>query len=158
MQIYHYEKYNCTKITGNHWMNNINIKHNQILTNNEIMEIFKCACEGGIRISKRTKTVVLVINTFKGCYNDISWQDGILNYRGSGSKGNQSIEKGLNKSLLLAFRSNTPVYLFDVKKDKEYSYLGEVVLSNEPFQEEQPDKEGKMRKVWMFPLKLKNSK
>src|SRR5262249_19075187 len=36
-----------------------------------------------------------------------------------------------------------------------YIYAGEVELAGAPYQEEQPDDEGQLRPVWMFPVRLK---
>jgi 5-methylcytosine-specific restriction protein A len=47
------------------------------------------------------------------------------------------------------------VHLFEVFDRGRYIYAGEVELVARPYQEEQPDVEGRPRQVWMFPLKLK---
>lgn len=49
------------------------------------------------------------------------------------------------------------VHLFEVLVPTEYIYRGLVELYDEPYQEEQEDKNGNMRKVWMFPLQLINN-
>lgn len=41
-----------------------------------------------------------------------------------------------------------------MEKAYEYIYRGIVKVVGEPYQEEQPDKNGNMRKVWMFPVKM----
>lgn len=46
------------------------------------------------------------------------------------------------------------MYLFEVFKTKEYTYRGRIELAKSPYQENQPDDEGKTRKVWIFPVKL----
>ncbi len=39
---------------------------------------------------------------------------------------------------------------------KTYTYIGEVVLADEPYQERQSDVEGRDSFVWVFPLRLKS--
>ncbi|HHC6637484.1 TPA: HNH endonuclease [Vibrio parahaemolyticus] len=46
------------------------------------------------------------------------------------------------------------VHLFEVFKDQEYTYVGEVVLDDEPYSEVRDDEECKPRQVYIFPLKL----
>lgn len=132
----------------------IKITSRKVLSNNEIMEKFKCGCEGGIRKSKTTKTVVLVNNRIKNIYPNV-WQNGILYFSGAERSGDQVIDKGLNKSLLSAFENDWPVYLFEVSEPKKYTFLGRVELFEEPFQKKEKDISGMQRNVWKFPLKLK---
>ena len=44
--------------------------------------------------------------------------------------------------------------MFEQFRVGEYHYQGEAYLSGSPYQETQPDTDGKDRSVWMFPLKL----
>lgn len=121
------------------------------LSNRQIMDMFKCACEGGIRPANATNTIVLVVNHTKTASDD-AWQDGIFNFTGAGSLGDQTLDKGRNKTLLQGLESGRPVYLFEVFKPKVYTYQGRVKLAKRPWQAEKPDREDKLRKVWIFPL------
>ena len=40
-------------------------------------------------------------------------------------------------------------------KEREYTYRGRVELSGKPYEEKQPDLKGNIRRVWMFPLRVK---
>lgn len=122
------------------------------LDNRTLMTIFKCACEGGIRPSKSTNTVVLVVNHIKN-RNKAGWRSGVLDFAGSGSKGDQTLSRGLNKSLMRAFENNMPVYLFEVFEQGKYTFRGRVNLASPPFAEEGEDSEGHARKIWVFPLR-----
>ncbi|WP_364280119.1 HNH endonuclease [Peribacillus frigoritolerans] len=51
--------------------------------------------------------------------------------------------------------NNVKVFLFEVFKEKEYTFGGEIILIDQPYQEQQLDMNGSMRKVWIFPVKLK---
>lgn len=119
----------------------------EICTNAQIIASFHCACEGGIRPANSTNSIVLVLNHTKMNHED-DWQDGILFFRGSGSKGNQTVARGVNKSLLAAFDTDRPVYLFEVFTQGQYTFKGRVKLECSPFQKEENG-----RIVWIFPLK-----
>lgn len=129
---------------------NVPFTPGQLVNNREIMNVFKCACEGGIRKSNTTNTVVLINRSTS---QDPGIPAGTIAYEGSG-KGNQTLEKGKNKTLLKAFDMKLPVFLFEKEKPGVYKFLGRVSLVNPPFQEERPDQEGHNRKVWIFPLKI----
>jgi 5-methylcytosine-specific restriction enzyme A len=45
------------------------------------------------------------------------------------------------------------VFLFEVFKQKEYTYIGPVELADKPYQGKQTDQNAKDRHVWLFPLK-----
>ncbi len=124
-----------------------------IVTNEEIMKNFHCACEGGIRPANATDSIVLVLNHTK-IDHSTDWHGDILWFRGSGNSGDQKLDKGRNKTLMKAFRRGRPVYLFEVFKAKAYTFRGRVELAEEPFQKEAEDQNGLMRKVWIFPLKI----
>lgn len=121
----------------------------QIISNAELMAIFHCACEGGIRPANRTHSIVLVLNHVKMDHSG-DWHGGILWFRGAGSKGDQTLEKGRNRTLLNGLKGERPVYLFEVFSPGAYTYRGRVALTGEPFQ--QSDSGDPDRKVWIFPL------
>ena len=131
------------------------LRAGQIITNRELMRIFRCACEGGIRPSNKTNTIVLVLNHTKVAHDD-DWHGNILWFQGAGSKGDQQLGKGRNRTLLDAFETGRPVYLFEVYKGGEYTLKGPVKLSGEPFQRDCPGIDGHMRKVWVFPLEIED--
>ena len=124
----------------------------QILSNNDLMAIFKCANMGGMRYSKRTNSLIIICDHTKNLYNDI-WKGNILHYTGMGKIGNQELLRG-NKILAESNSNGIEVYLFEVFTPRNYSYCGRVQLSDLPYQEIQNDEQGTQRKVWMFPIKI----
>lgn len=124
----------------------------QIISNSELMEIFKCGNMGGMRRSKTTNTLVLVSDYTKGIYYD-KWIGGILHYTGMGKKGDQDINVHQNATLAAYDRKGVDVHLFEVMDEGEYIYCGRIELVSKPYEEIQPDEDGNERKVWMFPIR-----
>lgn len=128
------------------------LKIGDILTNKQIQETFKCGNMGGMRRAKKTGTLVIISDKTKGFYHD-KWEDGILLYTGMGKYGDQKLDTQ-NKTLYESDTNGVEVHLFEVMKKTEYTYRGVVKLAAAPYQTNQPDEEGRNRKVWMFPLKV----
>ena len=131
------------------------LNQGEILNNPQLCEIFKCGPQGGMRRSLTTGTLVIVSNHVKSVYDD-RWVDDVFHYTGMGLAGDQRLDAAQNKTLAETQANRVTVHLFEVFKDKEYTYAGEVRLAGEPYAEQQPDADGTNRKVWMFPLKLYN--
>ena len=123
------------------------------LNNTELCKAFGCSPQGGMRRAHKTNTLVIVSNHIKSIYDD-RWSDGVLHYTGMGTKGDQSLTFQQNKTLAESGTNGITVHLFEVFKDQEYTYIGEVVLDSKPYSETQDDEQGKPRKVYIFPLKL----
>lgn len=123
-----------------------------ILAFKALQRKFKCGNAGGILPSNSNRAVVIVSNHIKGIYSD-RWEGDILHYTGAGQEGDQKLT-GNNKALLEAESKGYTVYFFEVLKENEYIYRGIVKVVGDPYQEEQPDKNGNMRKVWMFPVQM----
>ena len=123
------------------------------LDNIELCETFGCSPQGGMRRAHKTNTLVIVSNHIKSIYDD-RWVDGVLHYTGMGTKGDQSLTFQQNKTLAESRTNGVSVHLFEVFKDQEYTYVGEVVLGGEPYSEIQDDEQGNPRKAYIFPLKL----
>ncbi|MCI7718460.1 HNH endonuclease [[Pasteurella] aerogenes] len=130
------------------------LKKDQVLSNNELMAIFKCSNTGGMRRSKKTNSLVIVCNHIKSFYQD-KWKNGILHYTGMGLKGDQSLSFMQNKTLAESKTNGVEIHLFEVFETSKYTYKGEVSLSAEPYQDRQTDIDNQDRNVWIFPLKLK---
>jgi 5-methylcytosine-specific restriction protein A len=81
------------------------------------------------------------------------WHDGVLHYTGMGQTGDQKLDRQ-NRTLAESDHNGVAVYLAEVFAANEYTYMGRVVLAGAPYQEEQADAGGVLRKVWMFPLCL----
>lgn len=124
-----------------------------VYSNSEIANTFKCSNMGGMRRSKDTNSLVLIAKHNNPLYDDQWTDDGILNYTGMGTENDQSIAFAQNKTLTIAKREGIKVYLFESYKDNEYYYDGEVELAGTPYQSEEADINGIIRKVIKFPLK-----
>lgn len=134
----------------------IKLNKGDIIKNEELVEIFKCSTQGGMRRSHKTNTLVLVSNHIKSIYSD-RWYGKELHYTGMGSTGNQTLG-AQNKTLYESNVNGVEVHLFEVFELRKYTYQGVVVYNEKAYQEKQTDVDGKQRKVWMFPLKLKDNK
>jgi len=128
------------------------IKIGEILKNSDIVEKFQCGNTGGMRLSKATNTLVLVSNYTKGIYQD-KWIGGVLHYTGTGTSGDQDINRAQNATLAACGRNGVDVHLFEVMDAGEYVYCGRIELVDKPYTETQPGEDGINRKVWMFPIR-----
>lgn len=50
--------------------------------------------------------------------------------------------------------NNVDIYLFSNDAPNSYKYEGKVRLSSSPYSAQQEDKNGELRKVYVFPLEL----
>jgi len=125
----------------------------EVLTNKEISDRFAVGNMGGMRRSKKGGLLVLISDPFKGLYHD-RWEGDVCHYTGMGKKGDQSINFSQNRTLAESSDTRIPVHLFEALEHQRYTYVGEVFLSDVPYQEEQVDVEGRARQVWVFPLKV----
>lgn len=123
------------------------------LNNRELCSIFMCSSQGGMRKSKITNSLVIISNHVKSIYDD-RWLDETFHYTGMGMSGAQSLNFMQNKTLAESRVNGISVHLFEVFYDKIYTYIGPVELAGDPYQETQPDQDGRERLVWMFPLRL----
>jgi len=121
------------------------------VTNTEITNIFKVGNMGGMRRSKSTGTLVIISDHTKGLYDD-KWYGDELHYTGMGKNGNQVLEGNQNRTLAESKTNGVEVHLFEVLESTKYIYQGVVTLCGAPYQEDQEDEAGSLRKVWMFPL------
>lgn len=127
---------------------------NEVYSNQDITNAFKCSPQGGMRRSHATNTLVLVSDhTGNSIYGD-KWIDGRIHYTGMGQTGNQSLNFMQNKTLNESNLNNISVYLFEVFKSTEYTFAGEVKLVAEPYKENEKDKDGNNRIVYRFPLEI----
>ena len=128
-------------------------KIGNIYSNNEIASTFKCSNMGGMRRSTSTNSLVLIAKHINPLYDDQWTEDGILNYTGMGTVGDQSISFGQNKTLATAKQKNIKVYLFESYKENEYYFCGEVELFGSIYTAQELDSNGQLRKVLKFPLR-----
>lgn len=140
----------------NHLTNEIDrLTIGKIYSNKDIASVFKCSLMGGMRRSKATNSLVLIAKHDNPLYDDVWTDEGVLNYTGMGTIGDQDINFGQNKTLKNAKQQNIKVYLFESYKENEYYYCGEVELCGEIYTDNELDSKGQIRKVIKFPLKKK---
>ena len=121
------------------------------VTHPEICTAFQCGNMGGMRHSKRTNTLIIISDHTKALYDD-KWYGDTLHYTGEGKRGDQTLTKN-NRTLNESDHNGVEVHLFEVLHPTQYIYHGVVSLAGKPYQEDQADEDGVMRKVWMFPVK-----
>lgn len=98
---------------------NSELKIGDIITNERLIEIFKCGNMGGMRRSKKTNTLVIISDHTKGLYED-KWVGDVLHYTGMGKNGDQSLTFAQNRTLAESNENGVDVHLFEVFKEKEY--------------------------------------
>ncbi|MFT5725904.1 MAG: 5-methylcytosine-specific restriction protein A [Desulforhopalus sp.] len=123
------------------------------IKNDQLVGIFRCSPQGGMRKSNQTNTLLVVSNHLKSIYED-RWINDVLHYTGMGMTGDQSITFAQNRTLNESSSNGVDVFLFEVFEDKNYTYRGQVQLADSPYQEIQPDETGEDRNVWIFPVKI----
>jgi 5-methylcytosine-specific restriction protein A len=126
----------------------------EVLTNEQIGHRFLVGNMGGMRRSTKRNLLVLISDPYKGLYQD-RWEGDTLHYTGMGPIGDQSLTYAQNRTLAESSHTGVPVHLLEALEPMEYTYAGGVELGGAPYQEEQLDDNAQVRKVWMFPLKLK---
>jgi len=124
-----------------------------VIDNNQLTDIFRCSPQGGMRRSHKTNTLVIVSDHTKSIYED-RWFDDVLHYTGMGLRGDQQIDYAQNKTLSESRENSVEVFLFEVFEQGHYLYRGPIELAEEPYQEDQTDQEGRLRKVWIFPVRV----
>lgn len=131
--------------------NMIEIAPGQTLTNQELQAAFFCGNSGGMRRSHATNSLVLVSDHLKSLYDD-RWIGNVLHYTGMGQSGDQSLDFMQNKTLSESDINGVDIYLFEVVRENQYTFVDRVRLDGKPYQEQQPGADGKDRLVWVFPL------
>ena len=96
--------------------------------------------------------LVIISDHTKSIYED-RWASGdVIHYTGMGLEGDQSLDYMQNKTLDQSKTNGVTSYLFEVYDPGNYLFRGQVELAGQPFKEIQPDRNGKSRTVWVFPL------
>ena len=85
---------------------------------------------------------------------DDKWYGDELHYTGMGKIGDQTFIGNQNKTLAESDTNGVEVHLFEVFHATQYTYQGIMKLARQPYQEQQQGEDGKIRKGWMFPLKV----
>jgi 5-methylcytosine-specific restriction protein A len=127
-----------------------------VIDNKTLYQEFGCKNVGGMRRSHRTNSLVLISDHTKSFYCD-DWKNGVFHYSGMGKHGDQSLFFDQNKTLFESPYNGVHIHFFEVFVPTQYFYEGEVSLIDNPTQEFHPDREGLIRKVWVFRLMLKSN-
>jgi len=130
------------------------MKPGEVIDNGTLLKTFGVGNMGGMRRSRSNKLHVIVSDHTKTIYDE-HWEGNVLHYTGMGLKGAQKLSFSQNRTLAQSQTSGIIVHLFEVFEPGRYIYAGEVELAGAPYQEEQPDNDGQLRPVWMFPVRLK---
>lgn len=117
-----------------------NVAYKQIIDNEKLCEIFSCDNYGNIRISKQNNVLVLITDNYS------KYLDGIWYIKALGDIGDQSLAYSYNSNVHNANYDNTSLYLFVLKNENEYQYLGRVFILDTIKQRE------KDREVYYFLL------
>ena len=133
-------------------LDTVELNIGDVIDNNKLTQIFQCGNMGGMRISSKNKTLVLISDHTNTLYEDV-WRNNTLFYTGQGTIGDQKLS-GANKTLYDSALNDYTIVLFEVFETGNYVYKGPVVLIGQPYMEEQKDINGNQRFVWIFPLHL----
>ena len=127
----------------------------ETLTNNELMEIFKCGNRGRIRVSKKYDTLVLV--SYCNLPTSIDhWKDEIYHFEGMGRGKEGGIFYRLNSKILSLKSENEQAHLFIWEKPNHYTFVGKVSLNSNPYQVFlDVDRE---EETYFFPLSVDSAK
>ncbi|WP_319371783.1 restriction endonuclease [uncultured Ilyobacter sp.] len=128
-----------------------NLKIGDKIGNKDIASLFQCTNQGGIRKSNKTKTIILIAK-FTECLYKHKKENDIVYFTGMGKIGNQELKRQ-NKAVAEAKENDFYLHLFEMYEEGVYTYCGEVELIGVPSIEEQRDDNGKIRDVFIFPLK-----
>jgi len=127
------------------------------LSSKELNAIFGGQEQGGMRFSRTTNSLLLITDKKKlsgtSIYGD-EWIDGQLHYRGTGQRGDQSLDFAGNKRLVHANHDGTDVHLVERSTKGRYRCLGRVELAGDAYRRNEVDADGRMRLVWVFPLRV----
>ena len=131
---------------------------NKVYNNLEIASIFSCSTQGGMRVSLKEKTVTLINQEYSKVrpYNDSQISDeGIFIYTGMGLTGDQKVSySNQNGKVAYSDKNWFRLYYFIGIGKNKYKYIGEVVKNGDFYFADEIDKNGTLRKVVKFPLKL----
>lgn len=126
-------------------------------SNAEISNIFRGNEQRGMKKSNSFNALVLLSTHESDNLYDDYWDGNILYYTGMGFDGDQRLDFYENKTLAESNQNGVTVYLFEGFEHHDYFYRGIVRLKGTPFQKEEKDQSGSLRKVWKFPLELCSS-
>ncbi|MFE5500831.1 hypothetical protein ACFQ6G_26275, partial [Bacillus cereus] len=129
-----------------------NVKTGQILTNKQLMNIFRCGGQGGMRRSIKTNTLVLISDFTTDTYRNMWKEDGVWNFIGMGTEGNQTLKYLQNPTLYQSNENKIQLHLFRKESKDKYIYISRVLLAGDPksIQEDIDDEDSRL--ILVFPL------
>ncbi len=132
------------------------LKKGDIMSNDDLIQLFGCDNSKGIRYVKEYNHIVLISNHTSDIINNPyqdKWEEGLLYYTGEGKAGDQKLEKA-NLRLLKSKNKRTKIYYFEVFEPSKYTYFGQLKLADtKPIESTQKDVENNDRRVIVFKLK-----
>lgn len=129
-------------------------------SNKEISQIFSCANTGGIRVSNKNKTIVLITalhkKTEENPYGDsVLLEDGTFVYTGMGMYGDQVVTMtNQNGKIAYSGENGYKIYYFISPIRNVYIFKGQVELNGSHYFVKEEDANGDMRNVVKFPLRI----
>lgn len=130
------------------------LRPGESVDNKRLTGIFRCSPQGGMRRSLQTNSLVLICDYTQSIYVN-RWRDETFHYMGIGLVGDQELDQGQNRTLAELPVNEVSAFLFERYEKGSYTYVGQVELAGPPLPEHQRDLTGRLRKVWVFPLRLK---
>lgn len=126
-------------------------------SNIDISTAFGANVQRGMKKSNYYHSLVLLHTTSGRVEYDDFWDNGVLHYTGMGVDGNQELLRE-NKTLAKSNDYGIAVYLFEsTDGSKNYKFMGQIQLCEEPYICSETDSTGKNRSVYKFPLKIKET-
>jgi 5-methylcytosine-specific restriction protein A len=125
----------------------------EVTDNETLSAAFRCSPQGTIRRSLSTNSLVLISDHTRSACED-KWIGRSFHYTGMGLSGEQSLSLQQNRALADSKENGTVLHLFEVFHEGEYTYVGEVELTDSPYRSRQPDRDQNPRDVYIFPLQL----
>ena len=131
------------ELDGRRWADfDPGLRKGQILTNEEIEELFECGTEGSMRCSLATNSLILITGDSLGPYRD-RWEGELFHFTGRGLRGDQDLEEGPNHALAESGTTDVTLFHIDNPQGDRYVYTGRVKLAAQPCPEQQPDELGR---------------
>ena len=130
----------------------------KVYTNQEIANYFLCSVQGGMRVSKKKRTVTLITNHHSEMnpYNDSHInEDGSFIFTGMGLHGDQEVkETNQNGKVAYSDTNGYRLFYFIAIGSNKYLFKGECVKNGPFYYTDEDDHNGNKRKVVKFRLKL----
>jgi predicted ATPase len=121
------------------------------ISNEKLMDIFKCGIRGSMRRSLSTNTLVLISDYNSSVYENAWQENGIWHFPGMGTSGDQSLDYIQNKTLSTSNSLKIHLHLFISEGPGVYTYKGKVLLAGNPYPKESVTN-NMSRNILIFPL------